>query len=154
MNKHTTTRLTMLCLGAALALNGCAGIGRNAAGAASSATGLSDWPHIASAIPRDPDSEARIARIVAGMSLAQKVGQMTQPEIKSVTPAQVRQYYIGSVLNGGGSWPNKNKHASAAEWVALADQYYDASMTTDMAVKVPVIWGIDAIHGNSNVYGA
>ncbi|MGB9108476.1 MAG: glycoside hydrolase family 3 protein, partial [Telluria sp.] len=115
---------------------------------------LADWPHIRSAIRPDPVLEAKIARIVAGMTLAQKVGQMTQPEIKTVTPAQVRQYYIGSVLNGGGSWPDNNKHASAADWLALADAYYDASMSTDMAVKVPVIWGIDAIHGNSNVYGA
>ncbi|MCX7175905.1 MAG: putative glycoside hydrolase [Proteobacteria bacterium] len=154
MTQHNITRLTMLLrsLCAGLVLNGCAGVGRDAI--ADSPTELRDWPKLGSAISRNPDVEARIARIVAGMSLAQKIGQMTQPEIKSVTPAQVRQFYIGSVLNGGGSWPNKNKHASAADWVELADQYYDASMTTDMKVKVPVIWGIDAIHGNSNVYGA
>jgi beta-glucosidase len=115
---------------------------------------LADWPHIRSAVGPDAALEAKIARIVAGMTLAQKVGQMTQPEIKTTTPEQVRQYYLGSVLNGGGSWPNGNKHASAADWVALADKYYEASMSTDMAVKVPVIWGIDAIHGNSNVLGA
>jgi beta-glucosidase len=115
---------------------------------------LTNWPHITSAIRKDAALEARVARIVAGMTLAQKVGQMTQPEIKNVTPAQVSQYYLGSVLNGGGSWPNGNKYATPAEWVALADRYYEASMATDMAEKVPVIWGIDAIHGNSNVYGA
>ncbi len=115
---------------------------------------LADWPHIRSAIGPDAALESKVARIVAGMTLAQKVGQMTQPEIKTATPEQVRQYYLGSVLNGGGSWPNNNKQASAAEWVALADKYYDASMATDMATKVPVIWGIDAIHGNSNVLGA
>src|SRR5687767_5416422 len=53
----------------------------------------SDWPAITSAIPRDAAMETRIAQIVAGMTLEQKVGQMTQPEIKSVTPAQVRQYF-------------------------------------------------------------
>ncbi len=115
---------------------------------------LTEWPSITSAIGRDAQIEARIAQIVAGMTLAQKVGQMTQPEIQFITPEQVRQYYIGSVLNGGSSWPGKNKHATPAEWVALADRYYDASMSTDSAVKVPVIWGIDAIHGNSAVYGA
>jgi beta-glucosidase len=115
---------------------------------------LAGWPRISSAVRSDARLEARVARIVAGMTLAQKVGQMTQSEIKTTTPEQVRQYYLGSVLNGGGSWPNGNKHASAADWVALADRYYDASMATDMAVKLPVIWGIDAIHGNSNVYGA
>lgn len=115
---------------------------------------LTEWPSITSAIGRDAQIEARVAQIVAGMTLAQKVGQMTQPEIQFITPEQVRQYYIGSVLNGGSSWPGKNKHATPAEWVALADRYYDASMSTDSAVKVPVIWGIDAIHGNSAVYGA
>jgi beta-glucosidase len=115
---------------------------------------LTDWPRIVSAISKNDELEARVARIVAGMTLPQKIGQMTQPEIQSVTPEQVRQYYIGSVQNGGGSWPNKNKRATVAEWVALADRYYEASMSNDMAVKVPIIWGIDAIHGNSNVYGA
>ena len=115
---------------------------------------LADWPAVKSAVKKDPSLEAKIAKIVAGMTLAQKVGQMTQPEIKTTTPEQVRQYYLGSILNGGGSWPGGNKHASAADWTALADRYYEASMSTDMKVKVPVIWGIDAIHGNSNVFGA
>lgn len=115
---------------------------------------LADWPHVTSAVRPDARLEAQVAKIVSGMTLAQKIGQMTQPEIKTTTPEQVKQYYLGSVLNGGGSWPQGNKHASAADWVRLADAYYDASMSTDMAVKVPVIWGIDAIHGNSNVYGA
>ncbi|HEY1035095.1 MAG TPA: glycoside hydrolase family 3 N-terminal domain-containing protein, partial [Pseudoxanthomonas sp.] len=63
-------------------------------------------------------------------------------------------YYIGSVLNGGGSWPAMNKHATVEDWVKLADAYYDASMSTDAKIPVPVIWGTDAVHGHSNVYGA
>jgi beta-glucosidase len=115
---------------------------------------LTDWPHVSSVVSTDPAIEAEVARILAGMTLAQKIGQMTQPEIKSVTPAQVTTYYIGSVLNGGSSWPNGNKLASIVDWVNLADQYYDASMATDMKVKIPVIWGTDAIHGHGNAYGA
>ncbi|MBR7800562.1 glycoside hydrolase family 3 protein [Undibacterium fentianense] len=122
--------------------------------AAPSAKVYKDWPHIKSAIAKDPALEAKIKSIVSQMTLAQKVGQMTQAEIKFITPDDVRKYYLGSVLNGGGSWPGMNKYAKAADWVALADQYYDASMRTDMVTKVPVIWGIDAIHGNSNVVGA
>jgi beta-glucosidase len=129
-------------------------LGAACAQAAPAAAPLADWPHITSAIKQDKAMEAQIAQIVAGMTLAQKVGQMTQPEIKFITPDQVREYNIGSVLNGGGSWPQGNKYATAADWLALADQYYNASMSTDMKVKVPVIWGIDAMHGNSNVYGA
>ena len=122
--------------------------------ARSSATALSDWPRITSEVRPDARLEARVREIVGAMTLAQKVGQMTQSEIKTTTPDDVRRYYLGSVLNGGGSWPAMNKHATPADWVALADKYYDASMATDMRVKVPVIWGIDAIHGNSNVVGA
>lgn len=114
----------------------------------------SQWPRITSAIPKDAAMEAEIARAVASMTLAQKIGQMTQPEIKHVTPEEVRTYYIGSVLNGGGSWPRGNKKAPLADWVTLSDQYYRASMSTDMAVKVPIIWGTDAIHGHGNVFGA
>lgn len=98
--------------------------------------------------------EARIDRILAGMTLAQKVGQMTQAEIKSITPDEVRDYAIGSVLNGGGSWPGKDRHATPADWVALADAYYDASMASALVEKVPVVWGVDAVHGHSNVYRA
>jgi len=95
-----------------------------------------------------------VRKIVAGMTLAQKIGQMTQAEIKTITPAQVTKYYIGSVLNGGGSWPGGNKHATIGDWLTLSDRYYDASMATNAAVKIPIIWGTDAVHGDSNVFGA
>ncbi|CAM5234534.1 glycoside hydrolase family 3 protein [Rhodanobacter lindaniclasticus] len=117
-------------------------------------THYDDWPAIASPRPADPALDERVRTIVAGMTLAQKIGQMTQAEIKSITPAQVTQYYIGSVLNGGGSWPGKNKHAGIGDWLALADRYHDASMATDATVKIPVIWGTDAVHGDNNVFGA
>ncbi len=115
---------------------------------------LADWPVIHRERPADPALEQRVRTIVAGMTLAQKIGQMTQAEIKSITPAQVKQYYIGSVLNGGGSWPGKNKHAGIGDWLALAERYRDASMATDAKVKIPVIWGTDAVHGDNNVFGA
>lgn len=118
------------------------------------ASDLAAWPKLNLPAP-DPLLEARITEIMAGMSLAQKVGQMTQGEIKTVTPDDVRRFYLGSVLNGGGSWPDRNnKHGSAADWVKLAQAYHEASMSTDMPVKVPLVWGIDAIHGHSNVYRA
>ena len=124
------------------------------AGQALAPTHYTDWPHIQPRTKADPQLDAQVRGIVAQMSLAQKIGQMTQAEIKSITPDQVRQFYIGSVLNGGGSWPQGNKHASVADWLALADRYYDASMAVDAPVKVPVIWGTDAVHGHSNVFGA
>jgi len=127
---------------------------KSASTAANDAAELKDWPALQSRFAKDPAIEARAAEILAGMTLEQKIGQMVQPEIKSITPDEVRRYYIGSVLNGGGSWPAMNKHAKVQDWVALADAYYDASMGTDMKIPVPVIWGTDAVHGHSNVFGA
>ncbi|MEQ7873805.1 glycoside hydrolase family 3 protein [Sphingomonas sp. ASV193] len=98
--------------------------------------------------------DARARAIVAGMTLEQKVGQMTQPSILAITPDEVRRYYIGSILNGGGGWPNKNKHSTVADWRALASQYRQASLSTDMKVRVPVVWGTDAVHGHNNIFGA
>jgi beta-glucosidase len=113
---------------------------------------LKDWPKVQSKLERDPRDERRIAKIVAGMTLAEKVGQMTQPEIAAITPDEVKQYSIGTVLNGGGSWPGGNKHATQQDWLNLADAYWNASIAT--RTKVPVLWGIDAVHGNNNVFGA
>ena len=118
------------------------------------ATAGTIWPRAAIPATNDAALEARARSIVAGMTLEQKVGQMTQADIRSITPADVRRYYIGSVLNGGGAWPSMNMHASVDDWLKLSDAFYRASMSTDMKVKVPVIWGTDAVHGHNNVYGA
>jgi len=112
------------------------------------------WQKPVSAAAPDAALEGRVRSIVAGMTLEQKVGQMTQADIRSITPDDVRKYYIGSVLNGGGAWPGMNMHSSVGDWLKLSDEFYRASMSTDMKVKVPVIWGIDAVHGNNNIYGA
>ncbi|MFY0576531.1 hypothetical protein ACN28S_21240 [Cystobacter fuscus] len=66
---------------------------------------LPDWPRVQSTFPRDEEMEKRIDAIVSAMTLEEKVGQMTQPEIKSITPEEVRDFHIGSVLNGGGARP-------------------------------------------------
>ncbi|MGW0593348.1 glycoside hydrolase family 3 N-terminal domain-containing protein [Streptosporangium sp. NPDC002607] len=113
---------------------------------------LAEWPKVDSAIDQNRSDEKRVAKILAGMTLAEKVGQMTQPEITAITPDEVKQYFIGSVLNGGGAWPNRDKHAAPKAWLDLADAYWNASVAT--RTKIPVIWGIDAVHGNNNVYGA
>lgn len=120
---------------------------------ADEAKAIAAWQPRTAARP-DPRVEARIRRIVAGMTLEQKVGQMTQPSILSITPDEVRQYYIGSILNGGGGWPGGNKRAGLADWVSLAKAHDAAALSTDMKVKVPVVWGVDAVHGHNNVFGA
>jgi beta-glucosidase len=115
---------------------------------------LNDWPKTTSRIGRDPGVETRVKDLLGKMTLPEKIGQMTQPEIGSITAAEVKAFHIGSVLNGGGSWPDKDKHATPAAWLALADSFWTASRTSNKATSIPVIWGIDAVHGNNNVYGA
>ncbi|WP_319005057.1 glycoside hydrolase family 3 protein [Microbulbifer elongatus] len=113
------------------------------------------WPQLSSPITKDPAIEARIDELLARMTVEEKVGQMVQVEIRTATPEDVKQYHIGSILNGGGSFPNDNKHATVADWVALADEYYKASVdTSDGGVGIPMIWGTDAVHGHNNVIGA
>ena len=143
---HKSLRFSAIALAVALTVPSFA--------AQPAAKPLTGWPHVTSAFKKDPALEARVADILGKMTLAQKIGQMIQPEIKAVTPDDVRTYYLGSVLNGGGSWPNNDKHAKAADWLAMANAFYDASMATDMAIKVPAVWGTDAVHGHNNVYGA
>jgi len=110
---------------------------------------------VASDVVAADDIDHRVAELVAKMSVAQKVGQMIQPEIKFTTPAEVKKYHLGSVLNGGGSFPSMHKNASIQEWVDLADDYYYASMDiSDGGLAIPVIWGTDAVHGHNNVIGA
>jgi len=102
-----------------------------------------------------PEVEARVTEIMNGMSLEQKVAQMIQPEIKSVSPEDVRQYGFGSILNGGGSFPNQNKHSTIQDWVDLADAFYKASIDTSQgSAGIPIMWGTDAVHGHNNVLGA
>ncbi len=112
-----------------------------------------DWPRVNSRIKDSKKLEGRVRSMLSTLSLEEKVGQMTQPEISAITPDEVRAYHIGSVLNGGGSWPQANKRAAPGDWLALADAYWAASKAGN-AAGVPAIWGIDAVHGNSNIFGA
>jgi len=113
------------------------------------------WPKIESPLIENTIHEQRIKELLARMSLEEKVGQIMQVEIQEISPEEVKKYHIGSVLNGGGSLPNRNKYAPPSEWLAMADAYYAASMdTSDGGVAIPIIWGSDAVHGHNNVIGA
>ena len=113
------------------------------------------WPVVPSPVGRDAEIERRVDEILARMSIEEKVGQTIQAEILNVTPEEVRRYHLGSVLSGGDSHPGGTKHTKPADWVALADAFWNASMdTSDGSQPIPVIWGADAVHGNSHVTGA
>lgn len=113
------------------------------------------WPEIAFPRVLTEAGEARVRAILARMTVEQKVGQIIQADIASVTPEDVRRYRLGSVLNGGNSGPGGDDLAPAEKWLELADAFYDASM--DVAVgepAIPIVWGTDAVHGHSNIIGA
>jgi hypothetical protein len=113
------------------------------------------WPAVKAQPPRDPAIERRIDGLLARMNIEDKVGQLIQVDIGSITPADVRTYKLGSVLNGGNSGPYGDDFAPAPKWLALADEYYDASMArSDGRPQIPIIWGTDSVHGNNNIPGA
>lgn len=95
---------------------------------------------------------SRVEELLSRMTLQQKVGQMIQAERMAVTPEQVKEYHLGSVLSGGGSCPGDNR---TQDWVDMNDAYWIASMEQDDEhLAIPILYGVDAIHGNANVLGA
>ncbi|HJR72430.1 MAG TPA: exo 1,3/1,4-beta-D-glucan glucohydrolase [Luteimonas sp.] len=113
------------------------------------------WPSPVWPLPADPALEARVDALLQTMTLEEKVGQIVQGDISSLTPEDVRKYRLGSVLAGGGSDPGGRYNATPTEWLAQADAFYEASMDTRGGGKaIPILYGIDAVHGQSNVVGA
>ncbi|CAH8350690.1 unnamed protein product [Eruca vesicaria subsp. sativa] len=101
---------------------------------------------------KNPDApvEARVQDLLSRMTLAEKIGQMTQIERVVTTPSVITDSFIGSVLNGGGSWPFED--ARPSDWADMIDGYQNAALASRLGI--PIIYGIDAVHGNNNVYGA
>ncbi|MGB1289965.1 MAG: glycoside hydrolase family 3 protein [Porticoccaceae bacterium] len=113
------------------------------------------WPKQKSPIQRKEIEEKRIIDLMSQMSLEEKVGQIIQADIGSVTPEQVRKYHLGSVLNGGNSAPGGDNRTTPDEWVALADEFWLASTDkTGGRTGIPALWGTDAVHGHNNIVGA
>ena len=109
------------------------------------------WPQVVRALPADAPLEAHLTALLAGLTPEQKVGQLVQADIGSITPQDLERYPLGSVLNGGDSAPAGDKLAPPAAWLALAERFYDASVARG---GIPVMWGTDAVHGDNNIPGA
>lgn len=93
--------------------------------------------------------EARVSELLGQMTLAEKIGQMTQVEKNSISPKDVAIYFIGSILSGGGGNPDPN---TVTAWRKMVQAYMYAAHDTRLGV--PLIYGVDAVHGHSNVHGA
>nr|KJB35516.1 hypothetical protein B456_006G118100 [Gossypium raimondii] len=92
----------------------------------------------------------RIKDLMRRMTLAEKIGQMTQIERTVATPDAMKNYFIGSVLSGGGSVPAQK--ATPETWIEMVNTMQKASLSTRLGI--PMIYGIDAVHGHNNVYKA
>ncbi|KAL6966624.1 beta-glucosidase [Sarracenia purpurea var. burkii] len=101
---------------------------------------------------KDPNkpTNARISDLMSRMTLDEKIGQMMQLETANATPEILRDYSIGSVLCGGGSLPAPE--ATAADWVHKVNALQNGSLSSRLGI--PMIYGIDALHGHNNVYQA
>ncbi len=98
-----------------------------------------------------PDAEVarKVDYLLSRMTLEEKLGQMTMVENNSIQPAQVAEFFIGSVLSGGGGNPTPN---TPANWRAMVCAFQKAALETRLAI--PLLYGVDAVHGHNNVKGA
>ena len=93
----------------------------------------------------------RVADLLRRMTLEEKVGQMTQTERGAVfdNPSLIAEWHVGSVLSGGGSTPPVNEPAA---WLEMINSFQEQALTTRL--RIPIIYGIDAVHGLGIVQGA
>lgn len=154
MGTMTLRSLIYTSLLAAL-LAGCATVTAQDAEPAAGTTvaNPANWPAARSpAAITDEATEAMIDRLIARMTVEQKVGQVIQGDISAITPADLGRYPLGSILAGGNSGPYGNERADAATWKKLVDEFRAASRLA--GAGVPILFGVDAVHGHSNVPGA
>ncbi|KAL6521238.1 hypothetical protein OROGR_017807 [Orobanche gracilis] len=99
--------------------------------------------------PTKPVSD-RVKNLLSMMTLKEKIGQMTQIERSVASRDVLKKYYIGSVLSGGGSVPTEK--ASPETWIDMVNDFQNGSLSTRLGI--PMLYGIDAVHGQNNVYRA
>src|SRR4051812_41583550 len=126
-----------------------------APGASATATRTSA-PASGAALPYQNPSlsvKQRVADLLGRMTLAEKIGQMTQAERAAVDTdtdtAKITSDNLGSLLSGGGSVPTPN---TPTAWADMVDRYQSAALATRL--HIPLIYGVDSVHGHGNLYGA
>ena len=109
-----------------------------------------------SVLPAQPDVEKFVQQLLKSMTLDEKVGQLIQADIDSIEPADLSRYPLGSILAGGNSAPGRNIHSGAAAWLDLTDAFFRASLARPSPnhPPIPVLFGIDAVHGHARIPGA
>jgi beta-glucosidase len=113
------------------------------------------WPAHAP-VPLQPQTEAFVDTLLSHMSLEEKVAQMIQADVASLTAEDLHTYKLGSVLAGGGAAPQGGVRSGARAWLELADTLYRAAMQPNTAAHppIPILFGVDAVHGHAKIRGA
>ncbi|PZQ24165.1 MAG: 1,4-beta-D-glucan glucohydrolase [Sphingopyxis macrogoltabida] len=146
-----------IAMAAAMLVTGSAGMAMaQAADPASATVHPALWPAAKSpAAITDAATEARIDALIARMTVEQKVGQLIQADISTITPRDLETYPLGSILAGGNSGPGGNERASAADWARLVGEFRATSLRPQAnGIAIPIIFGVDAVHGHNNLPGA
>jgi beta-glucosidase len=94
--------------------------------------------------------DGRVRKLLAQMTLEEKIGQMTQAEQEALKDGEIEKYFLGSLLNGGSSDPKAGNSLQA--WTDMYDGYQARALKTRLAI--PLLHGVDAVHGHNNVLGA
>lgn len=97
------------------------------------------------------DIEEQLDDFISSMSLLEKASQMVQAERSNITPEDIANYPVGSILSGGGSHPNSYQD-NADVWYQMVYNYQEAALNS--GASIPILYGVDAIHGHNNLYGA
>jgi len=113
------------------------------------------WPAAHSQGLVDRATEAKISKIMAGMSLEEKIGQMIQADVASISPEDLRHYPLGSILAGGSSPPLGAPDRSAVgPWLATVRAFSTVALEKRKGhTPIPIMFGIDAVHGHNNEIG-
>ena len=157
-SRHRPSRAATLVLAAGIAVAAfsfAAAIRAEPATAPGPQEAADGWPRGPRSVLIRPEVESFVAHLLAQLSVEDKVGQMVQAEFGSATPDEVRDYKLGSIFAGGDAAPGKNVRATAAEWLALTDEYARAAAAAGGShVPIPLLFGIDAMHGHGHIPGA
>ena len=95
--------------------------------------------------------DGQVRELLSRMTLAEKVGQMTQAEQDALKDVNdIQKYFLGSLLSGGSSDPKAGN--SLAAWTDMCDGYQEHALKTRL--RIPILYGADAVHGHNNVLGA
>lgn len=109
-----------------------------------------NWPSAASpSTISHAKTENEISALVAKMTVEQKVGQLIQADISAIKPEDLTEYPLGSILAGGNSGPYGDERASAAKWARLVGEFREESRKS--GAGIPILFGVDAVHGHSNL---